>query len=115
MSETIYFHLPQDCPTIRLVQLLPGLPSDIFVRCTLRLRSLYDDEAKLPYKALSYAWKNRITDIDVPIICNDRAVQVSSNLRDALLRIRDPEISVVLWIDALCINQEDDAERTQQV
>jgi hypothetical protein len=42
-------------------------------------------------------------------------VEVTDNLYDALLRFRHPWSSRCLWIDALCINQEDLVERESQV
>lgn len=40
---------------------------------------------------------------------------MSSNLYECLQRPRDPGFVRPLWIDALCINQHDLAERSRQV
>ena len=40
---------------------------------------------------------------------------VSTNLYNLLRRLRDPAASTTLWIDALCINQDDFDERASQV
>lgn len=40
---------------------------------------------------------------------------VGINLRTALLNLRDLQNSRILWIDAICINQEDLDERSVQV
>jgi hypothetical protein len=42
-------------------------------------------------------------------------VHVSPSLRDALLHLRKPTTSRILWVDQLCINQRDMAEVGQQV
>jgi hypothetical protein len=42
-------------------------------------------------------------------------VSASINLASALQYIRDKEEEVVLWADAICINQEDLDERSKQV
>ncbi|UZP36922.1 hypothetical protein NXS19_004738 [Fusarium pseudograminearum] len=42
-------------------------------------------------------------------------MQIASNLHQALLHLRHPRRARVLWIDALCINQDDSNERGQQV
>ena len=49
------------------------------------------------------------------ILLNDRAIKVRKNLHDflQLARCRYPNLS--LWIDALCINQNDDIEKSRQV
>jgi hypothetical protein len=40
---------------------------------------------------------------------------VTPNLESALLRLRDTNCSTLLWIDAICINQDDLLERAAQV
>ena len=42
-------------------------------------------------------------------------IDVTRNRHDALIRLRDVEKSRTLWIDAICINQCDLQERSQQV
>jgi len=41
--------------------------------------------------------------------------EITRNLRDALYNIRDSSRIIGLWVDAICINQQDDNERNQQV
>jgi hypothetical protein len=49
------------------------------------------------------------------LICNGLEVQISLNLGEALHHIRHPSLRRVLWADALCINQNCEEERSQQV
>ena len=65
------------------------------------------------YKALSYSWGEvrELCTIDV----DGYAFGVGPNLRAALQSIRHPRESTYLWVDAICINQEDIAERNYQV
>jgi hypothetical protein len=49
------------------------------------------------------------------ISCNGNEVQVTKNLYEALRRLRRESEERTLWIDALCINQSDIAERNSQV
>jgi hypothetical protein len=69
----------------------------------------------------------------VPIICNGMVLHVGRNLYDALLQLRmtrrsklalnffhstlepRPAVQQLVWIDAVCINQEDLLERNSQV
>lgn len=68
------------------------------------------------YAALSYVWGPEVP--TETIIVNDTQVEVRQNLASALKSIakdRRFEGNLRLWVDALCINQEDKAERGQQV
>jgi len=65
---------------------------------------------------LSYAWDE--PDELLPkrfIVCSHNAAEVTPNLFAALQRLRYPDQSRALWIDALCINQRDEEERGSQV
>jgi hypothetical protein len=42
-------------------------------------------------------------------------IAVAQNLHSALLRLRKKEIVRTLWVDAICINQNDNLERSKQV
>lgn len=111
MASHIYSKLPIGARTIRLVELLPGDGSDT-VQCKLHEGALTTDR---PYKALSYAWgKNEIASKTF-ILCNEQRLEISLNLWHALCRLRHLRTPIILWIDALSINQADDAERTHQV
>lgn len=67
------------------------------------------------YEALSYAWGNT-SDTDMPcIICNGRERPIGRNLFEALQSLRYIDETRVLWVDALCINQSDSHEKTDQV
>jgi hypothetical protein len=62
---------------------------------------------------LSYMWGS--ADVSQHITINERRFPVRQNLFDALLRLRYPEIPRDLWIDAICIDQENRKEKGQQV
>jgi hypothetical protein len=47
--------------------------------------------------------------------CDGQKVVVGSELYDALRRLRHPKRERLIWIDALCINQQDVKERNTQV
>jgi hypothetical protein len=94
---------------IRLLILEPGTQESL-VKCKLCTCSQTDN---IPYQALSYTWGDptKARSID----CNGEDMQIASNLYQALLHLRHPRRTRILWIDALCINQDDSKERGQQV
>jgi hypothetical protein len=65
------------------------------------------------YEALSYTWGDAT--ICQTIECNDKLVGVSQNLYDALVNIRLATERRTIWVDALCIDQKNDAEKSEQV
>jgi hypothetical protein len=52
---------------------------------------------------------------DHQIICNNLPFPVTANLYSALVALRSSTKPVDIWVDALCINQTDNQERSQQV
>ena len=65
-----------------------------------------------PFAALSYCW-GELSD-KVSITVNGLRFPVTANLHLALRRLRAERVERV-WVDALCINQQDDEERSHQV
>jgi hypothetical protein len=66
-----------------------------------------------PYDAISYVWgdpTNKVT-----IACDGRPFEITFNLYWALVRIRSVSHPRILWADAICINQSDLLERSNQV
>lgn len=65
------------------------------------------------YQALSYTWGQPLRSDRV--LVDDRFyISVTPNLLRALMQLRCKK-SVTIWIDAICINQEDIDERSAQV
>ena len=96
--------------SFRLLTLQPRGSADEVI-CTLS-HDTWEDGTR--YEALSYVWGyptlNRRT-----ISLNGRPFSITESLYTALrdLRIwREPRI---IWADAICINQDDDVERAEQV
>ncbi|PPJ56525.1 hypothetical protein CBER1_03888 [Cercospora berteroae] len=70
------------------------------------------------YEALSYSWGGAFDDEDLAdgtIVISGHTVPIGGNLYNALRRLRYPDRARRLWIDALCINQDDIPERNGQV
>ncbi|KAF5563133.1 ACB 4-hydroxyacetophenone monooxygenase [Fusarium phyllophilum] len=98
---------------IRLLRLLPHQDEHEPIQCQLFNCALGNSGSTRPYEALSYVWGS---DHGSQSISIDRCyLHVGRNLFDALLHLRDPSIERILWIDAVCINQEDKTEKGHQV
>lgn len=67
--------------------------------------------------ALSYVWGDRTGEREIRL--NDHPFQVGTNLYSALVRLRDSyEVKsrgLKVWVDAVCINQNDNEERAVEV
>ena len=94
---------------VRLVILSPGQLSDD-IHCCL-VHSLLD--SKPQYEALSYTWGDPYP--KKSILVSNKAFEVGVNLETALRYLRDPYRYRTLWIDAICINQDDVDERNDQI
>jgi flagellar biosynthesis protein FliQ len=91
---------------IRLVQLQPGRRPDK-VRCTL-IRGSWDSSS---YEALSYAWGRQRSGVEV----DRRNIHATRSLSRAIEHLQDARSTRTIWIDALCINQKDNQEKSEQV
>jgi len=81
--------------------------------CRLESIAITGKHVEQKYEAISYVWG--IPPFSGQILCNDRVVKISSNLEQALKHLRLADTERVLWADALCINQHDDDEKSEQV
>ncbi|KAI1372511.1 heterokaryon incompatibility protein-domain-containing protein [Hypoxylon crocopeplum] len=123
---------------IRLLKLEDASKSSI-VKCSLVDIDL-DAETVPKYEAVSYSWRrdvlrgnlnddlsklfpNRFSmyrkedaTVDTKLIlCNDKALHIQRNLYDFLVRLRSKRRGLPLWIDAICIDQdENDAEARKE-
>ncbi|UKZ81947.1 hypothetical protein TrVFT333_009726 [Trichoderma virens FT-333] len=66
-----------------------------------------------PYEAISYVWGT--SDRRFELVCDGAVLPLTQSIRDALMRVRLPDRPRRLWADQICINQDDIAERSQQV
>ena len=97
---------------IRLLTLNLG-GKDGPISCNLTTHSLDD---KPHYEAVSYVWGD--ASVTEPITVNGHAFSATVNLVGALKRLRLLRHSrpmTYLWIDAICINQDDPKEKGYQV
>ncbi|KAK4442368.1 heterokaryon incompatibility protein-domain-containing protein [Podospora aff. communis PSN243] len=125
-----YRHAPIDTgrDTIRLIRLKKG-HINATISCELFLTSLSEDRG-FPYEALSYTWgssdpvqafldhdETQGAEIEKPvsIVVNNLNFYVAPNLYLALRHLRDVETDRILWVDAICIDQDNDREKGHQV
>lgn len=104
-----YSKLVAERSEVRLLSLHPGSWDD-GIQCDIKHASL---DSNPDYEALSYTW-GELTDLR-SITMGGHIVEVRSNLEIALRYLRSQNETRTLWIDAVCINQEDIAERNAQV
>jgi hypothetical protein len=94
---------------IRLIELLPG-HGDQQIACNLVVVAL---NRAPPYEALSYVWGNPLQTQQITV--HGKEFKATVNLVDALRHLRESDMSRILWVDAICINQSDNTEKTSQV
>jgi hypothetical protein len=97
---------------IRLLLLEPGQRRDP-VRCQLQTVDLLQSEPWF-YDALSYTW-GLPTPTRRKVFIDGTAVFYRENLWRFLVERRHLKRPLYLWIDAICINQQNNHERTDQV
>jgi hypothetical protein len=97
---------------IRVIHLYPGTDSDQ-IQGDLQIISVKESTVA-PYSALSYTWGDPHQSQYPITLCNQK-FHVRENLFIALKALRCSDSLKVLWIDAICINQEDKKEKTKQI
>jgi hypothetical protein len=93
---------------IRLLHIQPGKGSEL--SCNISVVPL---ASALPYDALSYTWGHQ--ELSHEIFVSGKPVGVTSNLYSALTYVRHEDEELIIWTDAVCIDQHNDAERSAQV
>ncbi|KAH8723853.1 heterokaryon incompatibility protein-domain-containing protein, partial [Phaeosphaeriaceae sp. PMI808] len=108
-----YSSIPPGKYNIRLLRLIPNKNKAAIIKCELLNYSLEPGKGTHLYEALSYVWgdQNEI----VPIFIDNHILPITTNLYTALLRLRDRDIARTVWVDAVCIDQENEREKEQQI
>lgn len=106
--SALYSPLP--IGAIRILKLLPGLPGD-GVQCELLPSLLKESDDR--YEAISYTWGSPAC--PATITCNKQPLEIQQNAFHCLQKLRYHSEARYLWVDAICINQADSAEREAQV
>ena len=115
MGESYQYEELPESGYIRVMTLYPASGLDDAIQCDLEIAPL---DMFSNYAALSYSWgmdKDGDVTLSRTIIMSGKPLAITQNLFEGLRRIRDQAVSKRIWIDAVCINQDDVAERSAQV
>lgn len=97
---------------IRLFKLSPGTGDEPLRGAVHHVLADSDEE----YQALSYVWGDINASLALHSIeTSEGTLRISLSLQSALRAIRDPKMDTMLWIDAICINQESVTEKAVQI
>lgn len=117
-----------DIYEIRVLEIKPGKPSDqlngALHHCSVEFRltddaplsfalSMNDLSIPVFYTALSYTWG--APNFDAEFECDGYVKMITRSLESALRHLRQEDRAVVLWVDQICIDQENNEEKAQQV
>jgi hypothetical protein len=114
MSQYHYSPLSLGPESIRLLRLLPHEDRNAPIQCQLFDYSLQESGKRMHlYDALSYVWG----DLDNPqsIYIGEHDLPVTENLHAGLSHLRNFSLERIIWIDAICTNQENTEEKEQQI
>ena len=108
--DTSFIYQPLENRQIRIITLARGKWDDD-IKCSLKTVSLDDHPS---YDTLSYVWGDPQLRKKT-ILLQQRCFQVTPSLESALRHLRHEESERTMWVDAVCINQKDDVEKSVQV
>ena len=99
--------------SIRLLRVMPHQDEAAILQCQIFDYPLQSSEGTHLYEALSYVWGDSHQRHAISV--DGQALFVTTNLYAALLRLRDRLLERIVWIDAICINQDDNKEKGGQI
>lgn len=108
----IYRRHPLSASTTRVLHILPATSSGMSDTISCRLSVISIDPSP-EYRALSYVWGD--PSATKFILVDNTPFEVRENLWNYLAQARHEGYVDALWIDAICINQDDLDERSKQV
>lgn len=96
----------------RLFMLFPGKEKDPLRGTIFTCAS---SEYISPFQALSYEWGPETQGRRYAINTETGQLVIRESLHQALQRLRGVNNALILWIDAICINQTDETEKAKQI
>jgi hypothetical protein len=127
-DTSAYLPLDSQAKEIRYIVLEPGAKHSP-ITCTLGYTSLRRRQHNrgFSYDAISYCWGDVGHTLEIRLRCPksrhsistpvfaEQKLNVTKNLHDLLQDFRLQEEPRILWVDAICIRQDDAVEKTHQV
>jgi hypothetical protein len=114
MARFRYTPLDENVGEIRLVTLIPG-PFSADIQVFIHHAKLKLQNTPV-YEALSYVWGSINNPVDIKVgFEGEEILSITQNLATALQYLRYEDKPRVLWIDAICIDQQNVKERGHQV
>ncbi|KAI8724185.1 HET domain-containing protein [Fusarium sp. LHS14.1] len=112
-----YHRIQSAAGDIRILIVQPGQPEDP-LECHLEVARLSLDQGSKPenspsYEAISYCWGDPTP--CKPCDLDGIAIKIPASASEVIHRFRLSDAPRRIWIDALCINQQDIVERGEQV
>ena len=99
---------------IRLLRLMPHRDEHAPIQAQLFDYLLLDSgKGTHLYEALSYVWGSE--EKPQSVYTDKGCIPITTNLHMALRCLRDCSLDRIIWVDAICINQDDTHERNSQV
>ncbi|KAK2760563.1 hypothetical protein CKAH01_05249 [Colletotrichum kahawae] len=112
-SKYRYFPLqPGRC--IRAIQLLPSPSPEAPLQCYIREIDIDSDDG-LAFEAISYTWGPPVFDHVLYVNRQESFFTITESLSDALRCFRLKDRPRIIWADAVCINQQDNREKSSQI
>lgn len=117
-----YDALPHKRDNIRLLKLIPSNPDNPHVECKLmvvpsEIKKLLKSTNGRSYEALSWCWGTAPPTSSIHVRKGGKMFwkKVQPDLLAALKALRDKHEDRYLWIDAICIDQQNVNEKNHQV
>ncbi|EME40241.1 hypothetical protein DOTSEDRAFT_108565, partial [Dothistroma septosporum NZE10] len=107
-----YTQLPLSANEIRLLTIAPAAARSDPIICTLHETRLSSSTPN-SFETISYTWGDASLSGD--ILVNGEALRIPASAVAAIRNVRTLDRERVVWIDSVCINQNDLAERGEQV
>jgi hypothetical protein len=99
--------------SLRILTLHPARNNDAPI--VIDLQEMPLDRCRRKFDALSYVWGDRGPDIDSDVLCEGKKIAVGSNCDVALRTLRYTHQKRRLFVDAICLDQENVEEKEVQV
>ncbi|GLB07759.1 hypothetical protein AtubIFM57258_003124 [Aspergillus tubingensis] len=114
MADYVYKEIDNTVPRIRVLELFPAPNMEADIHCELQELQLSDSQrTDRSFEALSYVWGS--DERPNLVYINNHQLPITSNLDNALRHLRRKSQKRRLWVDAICINQDNRPEKSTQI